>query len=284
MTKPTKELYFDSPPVADVVLSLQFEAVEGMHAGVTGVLWDRFRSRYPRLELAPELVPQIERFGVIPRRLPTPRISFQEATQIIPRYVMWSADSGLVLHLQKDRVMLNWKRTQDANENPTNRYPGYPALKEELVKEYSEVVSVFAELGLGAPKINQVEAQYINRISAEGRELSEVFGGLILEPKCADLETDGFFAEFKNLIKDEKGNFGRLHTRIEKGRAIDNGEMIFVLNFTARANPRGDSIDAAVVALGQCREVVQTFFRTLTTINMQKHWKAALEDIDGSGT
>src|ERR1035438_10399713 len=46
---------FANPPVAEVVLSVQFEALSRMRAAHFGLFWARIRDRYPRTEERPAL-------------------------------------------------------------------------------------------------------------------------------------------------------------------------------------------------------------------------------------
>src|SRR5438046_8808907 len=54
---------FRKPPVAETVLSLQFEPVAGLTTAHLGLLWNRFREELPLIEELPPLPPTSERFG-----------------------------------------------------------------------------------------------------------------------------------------------------------------------------------------------------------------------------
>src|SRR5712692_5340767 len=54
---------FDAPPVAEVALSVQFEPLGSLRSVQLGLLWERFRDGYPRVEEHAPLEPVKEEFG-----------------------------------------------------------------------------------------------------------------------------------------------------------------------------------------------------------------------------
>jgi len=79
---------FRKPPVAETVLSLQFEPLGQLTAAHLGLLWQRFRSELPEVEEHPPLRPVIEKFELpspaqvdvtIEEKLPVPRLWFLNA-------------------------------------------------------------------------------------------------------------------------------------------------------------------------------------------------------------
>jgi hypothetical protein len=53
---------YEKPPVIEVVCGILFEPIKGLTAPYIGVLWEKFKSEYPRCKEVAPLVPVIERF------------------------------------------------------------------------------------------------------------------------------------------------------------------------------------------------------------------------------
>src|SRR5258708_14323134 len=54
---------YERPPVTEVVLSAQFEPLQRLKGPQMGLLWGRFRDRFPNLEQHAPLPPFVEKFG-----------------------------------------------------------------------------------------------------------------------------------------------------------------------------------------------------------------------------
>src|SRR5437660_12140151 len=85
---------FRKPPLAETVLSLQFEPIGGLTTGHMGLLWQRFRDQLPFIEEHPPLPPIVEKFGPPPpsqvevtleEKFPAPRVWLlnEEKTELI---------------------------------------------------------------------------------------------------------------------------------------------------------------------------------------------------------
>ena len=55
---------FGKPPVAETVLSLQFEPLSKLNPVHLGLLWQRFRGQFPMVEQHGPLPPVLEKFEI----------------------------------------------------------------------------------------------------------------------------------------------------------------------------------------------------------------------------
>src|SRR6266478_6911670 len=95
---------FDRPPVNEVILSIQFAALEKMKSAHIGLLWARFRAQYPDVIEQGPINAVFETFGAPP--LPGPPIRFEQfLSPPMPRY--WFEKSGTpdLLQVQQDRII-----------------------------------------------------------------------------------------------------------------------------------------------------------------------------------
>src|SRR5712691_2385152 len=62
-----KRVDFDRPPVTETILGVQFAPLQGFTLPYAGLLWLKFRERYPNHEVRPPLSPVVEDFTGPPR-------------------------------------------------------------------------------------------------------------------------------------------------------------------------------------------------------------------------
>lgn len=117
-------VHFDNPPINEVVIATYFAPpLAALRSEHIGLLWQEIRDDFPsvrqRLPTAP-LVP-----------LP---IAPEDAEVFpMPRYWFIAGDSINLIQVQKDALMLNWRR-QDMD------YPGYTRVKPAFDKYYTVFV------------------------------------------------------------------------------------------------------------------------------------------------
>jgi uncharacterized protein (TIGR04255 family) len=160
---------YDKPPVNEVVCGIQFHPLKGMTLPYLGLLWQKFRSGYPRCREVAPLVPAIERFDEQPPddlnpfgdTFPTPRIWFE------------TADGNGLIQVQRDRFLHNWKK-----ERPEDEYPHF----KHVITRFQECLMTFDQF-LQENKLEEIlptqyELTYTNHIDVElgWRNLSEIGG------------------------------------------------------------------------------------------------------------
>jgi len=260
---------FDSPPVVETVLSVQFEKLRAMQAVHFGLFWRKMQSHFPKTEERPALSPVFERF-------PEPilrgaRMQF-EAMEVpeLPRLWLHNEAGTEMIQVQNDRFIKNWRKTGEKDH-----YPRYElAIKPAFQRDFTKFQSFLAEENLGEIKINQCEVTYVNHIvCGEGwQTLGDIdhiftFWNRPQSPVPGVAEDLGMRVRFP--ITDAQGlPIGRLHVDVQPAlRATDNRPM-YVMNLTARGLC---GTDFEFFDIGR-RWIVQCFER-LTTANMHRIWR-----------
>jgi len=152
---------FAKPPVAEVVLSVQFEQLAAMHVGHLGLLWDRFnRTKFPRIAQQPAIPHTIERKGVVqPPTMPT--FTMMAPADQVQRLWMTSADDSQLVQVQSDRFICNWRRYHNANA----AYPSYDQHnRPEFEANFAKFRKFVVDQSLGDLKFDQCEMSYLNHI------------------------------------------------------------------------------------------------------------------------
>jgi uncharacterized protein (TIGR04255 family) len=261
---------FDDPPVSEVALSFQFERL-ALRAAHFGLLWTRFRDRFPKTEDRPLIPPAVEEF---PPRVSGPGFSFELLEQP-PHLRVWflDEDESELVQIQHDRVAHNWRRRSN------QAYPRYPSLRASFVGDVGEVQAFAAEHGLGELIVNQVEATYINEIvgpdgnvdlnSTPSRYFS-LWAGAYSEGEAPDLEDLRFNVSFPRTTGKA---MGRVHVDLKPARPLDSGRMLLLLTLTARGRPAGPSTADAFDLLDACREWIVRTFAAITTPEAHRLWR-----------
>jgi uncharacterized protein (TIGR04255 family) len=267
---------FDSPPVVEVAISLQFEPLEALHSSHLGLLWNAFRSEgFSNTEDHAELAPVVEDFD--PK--PTPRVgvrlqAFDDAPPL-PRIWFLNSARNELIQIQRDRFIVNWRKGADAQP-----YPRYVNIKRRLQSEFATFIACLASENLGAIRLTQCELTYVNHITVAAAgilhgDISSVvttWTNTYSEPFLAKPEDVAFHARYK--MCDEQGKpVGRLHVSFQPAYRATTAEPIFVMNMTARGEPRPADFEGALELFDREHEWIVRGFASITTEQMHKEWR-----------
>ena len=265
---PAQSPVYSSPPIRELKYSLQFEPIANFHVGYLGALWGEFREEFPGVEHGEELNHDIERFGPKWRPRVGPQFKFLEETPA-PRMIMKSRSGDRRLQVQKDKFIFNW-----IGDGTQGKYPGFNVLGEEYEGHLDTFKKFVKRNGdLGDIGFNQAEVTKINHIPTEGWELSDVVDSLSFEKDLfpeQNLESCTLNMSHHILVDGEP--IGRLYSRIGKEFKVADGEPVYVLHFTARANLKDASQSSAIGALHLLCEKINYAFESLITDKAKDIW------------
>ena len=264
---------FENPPVVEVALSIKFKTLNLTTAHV-GLLWERFRSQFPKVEDQPPLDLPIE---TEQERVPA-QFSEQLRLLSLPRMRSWfvSSSGTQLIQVQHDLFAHNWRRN-DTDET----YPRFDAVRTSFAKELQTLKQFLTEQDLGEPEPVQCEVTYINHIFA-GRtwqthdELHKVFN-LWTAPKHEFLPPpdDGRFL-VRYVIPDPRGKFcGRLHISTQPAFTEVAGaeKLLLATTLTARGRPLGEGLAGALEFLELGHVWIVCGFADVTTREIQNEWR-----------
>jgi uncharacterized protein (TIGR04255 family) len=271
--RPTDLPEYNRPPVSEVVLSLQFEPLEGMKTPLIGLLWQRFREYLPEMEEHPPLPHIVEQFGapalprldvVVEEKLPVPRVWFL------------TAEKTQLVQVQQDRFIHNWRKV--TGQEP---YPRYVSIREIFKEEVTKLIEFLREENVGRMKINQCEVTYVNQI--EPRGFWEKFGDVsAVLRNWTDLPPGGFLPGAEDvslraryILPGDSGEpVGRLHVLFQPAWKKVDYSPVFTMNLTARGRPLSDDLEGAFGFLDLGHVWIVKGFADLCTETMQyKAWE-----------
>lgn len=235
---------FENPPVAEVVLSAQFEPLEHFQVPHIGLLWQEYRAELPKLEEHSPLAHIIEQFG--PTSLARDDVHV-EVTTSPPRPRCWFLNERqtVLIQVQSDRFAHNWRRVE--GEQP---YPRYERIRQDFEKSWQAFEAFVDREKLGRLVPDQCEIAYVNVIPVGAgpgspADVSEVITPLQVASSVGFLgRPEDMLATLRFRIPGPQGDpVGRLIASIEPGFRRANSEPVIVLKLVARGGPLGSNSD-----------------------------------------
>ncbi len=258
---------FDTPPVIETVLGLQFNLLPHFSAAHAGWFWRNYLDKdWTSVKTVPRLPDQFERFGG-ERIWQRPQLEVHTAPQP-ERIQIIRKDDERMIQVQNTRFIYNWLKR-------TSEYPSYEKLLPQFQENFDLFKNFVREAELGKLELTQWEVTYVNHIPrGELWESVADWRDILLDfyvPGISEkgLLLDGFGGEW-NLIIGK--NEGRLHISVQHGKGKKDEEEyeIMVMKVTARG-PIKEGTFVEGLELGH-ESIVRTF-TAVTTPKAHKHWK-----------
>lgn len=261
MSRPENLPEYDSPPVNEVVLGVQFSTPEGYQQIYAGEVWKLFKDKFPKVE---------EKESLPPILVGAPRaghIKFSIIGASHDRFWFISKEKEELLQFQQDRFLHNWRKIADKTqyERFDSRIKKYEAALFTL-ENYFKTHPDFSKEPLN---INQCELTYINHIhlNEKGSVGSKVNDWL----KLVDFGNFNQLSIRQEILDSKEKPYGSLSC--EAQTVIDKtGKPLLVLDITVRGIPQGQNISSAISFLKYGRERIVNCFDQITTDFAHKTW------------
>lgn len=263
---------YSAPPVVEVVLAVQFQPLMGLRTARLGLLWERFRERFPLIDEQFAL-PRIDETFPPYRGAPF-SVQFESADRPPPaRMLLMNEARTEMLQIQQDRFVHNWRKMGDEAA-----YPRYEHLRQTFVTELEQFRAFVGEQGIGEIVPDLAEVVYVNHVRAgqgwsRHGEIDRVVR-LWQNPANTPLPEPELvrFATQYLLPGDDGAPVGRLYVVAEPALAVPDGPPMIILTLTARALPTEPSIGAVMQLLDRQREWIVRTFDAIVTPEMQRVW------------
>jgi uncharacterized protein (TIGR04255 family) len=259
---------YGRPPVVEVALGVQFQPLVKLRAPYLGLLWQQWRDAYPILDEVPPLDPAVEREG------PTPGATFQiSAIPPMLRYWFLSAEGSRLLQVQRDRLILNWRKVPTGPQT----YPRYGTLREEFVGRLGQFIDFLTAHNLGELSMTQAELNYINSLPVSAGferpgELHRVLRTLAAVEEGSPLANpEEVRISQVHRIDSEAGAPARCYIVLEPAQ-ITAEEQSYLLTLTVRGRPFGGGVPETMKFLDFGHDEVVRRFTEATTEDMHVLW------------
>ena len=263
---------FTDPPVTEVVLSLQFDPINGFDTPHHGLIWDLYRKKYPRTSTKETLGSAIEDFG-LPKL--SPSVQFKVVQQHdVPRCWFENLKGTELIQVQPDRFIFNWKSGKVGE-----KYPRYERVRARFRSHFKTFETFLKVNGLGKAVPNQCEVTYVNEIypgkawKTPGQlgRIFTVWSGRYSDTFLSKPEIVNF-NHYQRILSYEGMPIGRFHTSVESRIRISDGEPMLRFTLTARGAPLKPTKKAVFDFFNLGREYVVRGFASATTKKMHEVW------------
>jgi uncharacterized protein (TIGR04255 family) len=273
ISRPTDLVDFDSPPVTEVVLGVQFNSLERFSSPHLGIIWSEFKEDFPIIEEHPYLPPAFETFGA-PAAFMIPSVNFQIMTRPeMPRVHFLNQQKTELLQVQRDRFLHNWRKVGSGDN-----YPRFERMIETFKSGFRKFIDVIDRERLGPVVPNQCEVSYFNQIPIPDGETIRSHFALTFPDRAGDGTIEGLdgpedarFALRYIMPAADGSSLGRVTIAVEPARRAD-GVTIILFTLTARGRPATADIEGVLEFLKNGRLLLNRAFKKLTSPEMQKRW------------
>lgn len=263
---------FDSPPLTEVVVSVQFDQLPKLKIPQIGLLWSRFRKQFPKSEHLQPMGQFVERFDNNYR--PSPQVSVSTVPPVA-RCCFLSDDESESIQIQIDRFVHSWRKI-----NPNDEYPRYSHIRDQFHKYLNEFSSFLSEENLGEIKANQCELRYVNMIDSneiwsDHSQLGKVLN--LWNPIYSDknlFKFENVRINTQHIVFDDDGNpEGRMYISTEPVVQVEDSKPLFLISLSVRGAPRQESCESVLIFFDKAHKLIVNGFVSITTDEMHKYWK-----------
>lgn len=263
MIRPAHLPDFEKPPLDEVVLGVQFEALPGYTSVFAHEVWQLFQHNYPVVSEHPLLSPSFESFG---GGNPQPSLQFQLGPAPIGSRQWFSTEQGNdLIQFQADRFIVNWRKQPRPQD-----YPRFEGISETFEANL-RLLRDYAINRFNSPlAVNQCEVAYVNIIPVD--EFSDANRWFKLWEN-GEIAIENLNINFDEVVKGEDGRaYARLKHHIQSVFATDGSHKAFRLSLTFAGKPKGSEIENAMDLIRKGRERIVARFAQVTTQEAQKLW------------
>ncbi len=257
--------------MSEVALGVQFSPI--LNPVHLGLYYQKVKSRFPKMQVQPPILPAFETFGTSGTGLPFGLPTFGGSAVVGPRMWFMSDDDNLLIQLQSDRLLFNWRGGVQGSP-----YPHFDAVQAQFTNAL-DTLETLVEGEKMSIVVNQCEVLYINPIltsntgvsTSDPQKIFRVWGAELGPEWQEPLDDLSLSARYR--LKDGAGNpFGRLTVAVASGLAADQSTA-FQLELTARGLPQGAGREGIAAFHNRGHRAIVRCFAAITTPEMHKLWE-----------
>ncbi len=256
------------PPVIEVVLGVQFDALPALTNGHLGWFWGDMHADFPNSDDVPPIPPVVEAFGdEVPFGFPA--LGFRPATGD-SRLRMTTDDGTRMIQVQNGWLVVNWTKKGDAE------YPGFTGVKTLYDEAMRRFAAFLEERKLGVIRPNLWEVTYIDHLPAGTvwntlADLPRVFPGLFGNGQCANGTNEAVNSTWAWRLSPQPG---RLWVSVQSARTSSEPERDVLLVRSIARGPLGtDKAGSLDEALNFGRSSVVDAFMGLASDEAKRYWQ-----------
>lgn len=256
------------PPVIEVVVGVQFDALPALTNGHLGWFWGDMHAEFPNSDDVPPIPPVVEAFGD-EVSIGFPALGFRRAAGD-SRLRMTSIDGTKMIQVQNGWLVANWTRKGETE------YPGFTGVKSLFDEAMRRFAAFLEERNLGVLKPNLWEVTYIDHLPAGTvwdtlADLPGIFPGLFGDGQCAHGANEAVDSTWAWRLSPHPG---RLRLSVQSARTnSEPSQEILLVRSIARGPLGADNVDSLDAALNFGRSSVVETFMGLASERAKRYWK-----------
>src|SRR5947207_2992965 len=231
---------FGNPPVAETSCGFYFQRIDGWNPIHQGALWEKYRPKYPGLEVFPPVMD--------PPTKPHPVVSFDFLTFLV-RTGFVNATKTQLVQIQDGFLFHNWRKTTEAPE-----YQRYELIRSELHKDWMTFREYLRERTLQKPVVSRCEMSYFNHLvrGSDWQDFTDlpnlftIWRGL-RSNATARLQT----ATFAVSYRIERG---AVNISVAPAVRMTDGKEILQFTLSSSVEPSSSEDDEIFRSLDECHE------------------------------
>ncbi len=264
---------FETPPIVEFVLGVQFDALAGLSSAHYGQFWDvigRDDWTGPR-----DQAPIRESFERFDRKPIAAELKLRlESTPPLPRLTLISnnPERDRLIQFQPTRLHLNWRSIEAKSS-----YPSYKNLIVEFEKVVEQLRHFCDSAGIAQPNINQWEVTYVDRFQrGELWQSPNDWGNILpgLFPKGAPVAAEGLEMDERAIqwAFEITPKLGRLHIQTSVDRKPNSEDEALLLTLTARGPLNSDTIRSYRDGLDLGHQASVNQFLAMVDTDLRNSW------------
>lgn len=264
------EPVFDAPPVVEVSISVLFAPLLGLRAVHLGLLAQRWQESYPRTEEY-EPLPPLQESTAGHGAAPSFTLSIEQSP--LPRTWFIDPTEEYVVQVQRDRLVLNWRRRGED-------YPHYAQLRPRFVQVFTDFAAFLDDHQVGEITPTQCHVTYVNAIPTDSIDSdTDAVGGLLAgwsgeHSSTVSLGPDAVAIWMRYPIEESPGDrVGYLSVNVSPALSNDKAEPVLIMEMTARGRPVSSDLAGVTKFTDAGHHAIVTMFASLTTPAMHTVWR-----------
>jgi uncharacterized protein (TIGR04255 family) len=248
-------------PVAEASVGFYFQRIEGWTPVHQGALWEKFRAKYPGLEILQPVV------DVTP---PTPPVTLvTDFASFLVRTCFVDTTKSQLVQSQNGLLLHNWRKSTDAPD-----YQHYEGLCSMLREDWNKLRTFLRERDLKSPLVKRCEISYFNHLvrGQEWQDFSDLPKIFNVWKGCSESASTGKLqmASFAISYRLEKGT---VNASVQPAIRSTDGKEIIQFTLSSSGEP-ADSHDPELFrCLDECHENAKRVFMEFTTDQARERWK-----------
>jgi uncharacterized protein (TIGR04255 family) len=248
---------FERPPVIEVAVGVHFLQLPGLNTVALIRLADMWRARFLKIQEQPPL-PPVAPGGNQP-------FTFEVVNSLPPhRFWLLTEDDSLLVQIQHDRLLLNWRKVKD--DDP---YPRYDQLREVFSELWSQFSGVVLDGQFGVFQPTLAEVTFFNRIPvSSAAEVPRFIAALNRHWGLDGLGATSLQAERALLDGDTLS--GRQN--IALGYRPELGSIQLEISSLVRVDAQSTESEGILAALDKAHDIDVLTFDQITTDEAHAIW------------